>query len=60
VRPELVCEVAYEHLQANRFRHSARFRRWRPDRSPASCTYGQLEVVAPVELAELFRTDRDR
>jgi ATP-dependent DNA ligase len=52
--PVLVCEVAYEHLQGPRFRHAARFRRWRPDRSPDSCTYAQLEVVTPVELAEVF------
>jgi ATP-dependent DNA ligase len=52
--PVLVCEVAYEHLQGPRFRHAARFRHWRPDRSPASCTYSQLEVVTPVELTEVF------
>jgi ATP-dependent DNA ligase len=52
--PVMVCEAAYEHLQGPRFRHAARFRRWRPDRSPESCTYSQLEVVAPVELAEVF------
>jgi len=54
LRPELVCEVAYDHLQGDRFRHAAQFRRWRPDRDPSSCTYDQLEVVAPRELAEIF------
>jgi ATP-dependent DNA ligase len=54
VDPVLVCEVAYEHLQGPRFRHSARFRRWRPDREPASCTYAQLEVVPPYELQDVF------
>ncbi len=43
LRPELVCEVAYEHMERYRFRHPGRFRRWRPDRDPASCTYGQVE-----------------
>ncbi|MGH9293447.1 MAG: ATP-dependent DNA ligase [Acidimicrobiales bacterium] len=50
LRPELVCEVAYDHLQTGRFRHTAAFRRWRPDRKPASCTYEQLETVVPTEL----------
>lgn len=44
--PRLVCEVAYEHLELKRFRHPARFRRWRPDRDPASCTYEQFERAA--------------
>jgi ATP-dependent DNA ligase len=52
--PELVCEVAYDNLQGNRFRHATTFRRWRPDRDPRSCTYGQLEVVVPEELAAVF------
>ncbi|SDH34167.1 ATP-dependent DNA ligase [Sinosporangium album] len=43
LRPELVAEVAYDHMEGDRFRHTARFRRWRVDRTPASCTYGQLE-----------------
>jgi ATP-dependent DNA ligase len=43
VRPELVCEVAYDHLEDDRFRHTAQFVRWRPDRDPLSCTYDQLE-----------------
>ncbi|HTZ09038.1 MAG TPA: ATP-dependent DNA ligase [Acidimicrobiales bacterium] len=52
--PVLVCEVAYDHLQHDRFRHAATFRRWRPDRRPDSCTYAQLEVVVPEELAAVF------
>jgi ATP-dependent DNA ligase len=54
LRPELVVEVAYEHMQGDRFRHLAHFRRWRPDRSPQSCTYAQLEVVPAQELMEIF------
>lgn len=52
--PELVVEAAYEHLQGGRLRHTARFRRWRPDRDPASCTYDQLEVAVPALLTEVF------
>lgn len=58
VRPELVVEVAYDHMQGDRFRHTAQFRRWRSDKSPESCTYAQLEVVPPQELAEIFKTSR--
>jgi ATP-dependent DNA ligase len=54
LRIELVAEVAYEHLQGDRFRHTARFVRWRPDREPASCTYAQLESPVPHELREIF------
>jgi ATP-dependent DNA ligase len=54
LRVELVAEVAYEHLQGDRFRHTARFRHWRPDRDPSSCTYSQLESVVPAELHEIF------
>ena len=54
VRPELVVEVAYEHMQGTRFRHMAQFRRWRTDKTPADCTYAQLEVVAAQELMEIF------
>jgi ATP-dependent DNA ligase len=54
LRPELVVEVAYEHMQGPRFRHMAHFRRWRPDKSPRDCTYAQLEVVPPHELAAIF------
>jgi ATP-dependent DNA ligase len=58
VRPELVVEVAYEHMQGNRFRHLAHFRRWRGDKRPEDCTYAQLEVVAPQELGEIFTSGR--
>jgi ATP-dependent DNA ligase len=54
LRPELVVEVAYEHMQGARFRHMAHFRRWRTDKKPADCTYAQLEVVPPHELAAIF------
>lgn len=54
LRPELVVEVAYEHMQGDRFRHMAQFRRWRTDKRPKECTYQQLEVVAPQELMEIF------
>jgi ATP-dependent DNA ligase len=54
VRPELVCEVAFDHLQGDRFRHASTFRRWRPDRSPADCRYDQLEETPPALLADLF------
>lgn len=50
LRPELVCEVAYEHMEGTRFRHTARFRRWRTDRTPESCTYEQLEVPVAYDL----------
>jgi ATP-dependent DNA ligase len=54
LRIDLVAEVAYEHLQGDRFRHTARFQRWRPDRTPASCTYEQLDAPVPMELQEIF------
>ncbi len=54
LRPELVAEVRYEHVLGGRFRHGGRLVRFRPDRTPASCTYAQLEEVAPAELAALF------
>ena len=54
LRPELVCEVAFDHLQGDRFRHGTTFRRWRPDRSPADCNYDQLEETPPALLADLF------
>jgi len=54
LRPELVVEAAFEHLQGRRLRHTARFRRFRPDRDPASCTYDQLEVAVPTLLSEVF------
>ncbi len=55
VRIARVCEVAYDHLQGDRFRHAATFLRWRPDRAPESCRYDQLEVTPPAELAMIFR-----
>ena len=58
LRPELVVEVSYEHMQSGRFRHMAHFRRWRTDRKPESCTFAQLEVVAPEELKSIFKRDR--
>ncbi len=54
LRPELVLEVAYDHMQGRRFRHTAQFRRWRPDKHPRDCTFAQLEVVPPHELAAIF------
>ena len=58
LRPELVVEVAYEHMQGTRFRHMAQFRRWRTDKKPSDCTYAQLEVVPPHELAAIFAAGR--
>jgi ATP-dependent DNA ligase len=58
LRPELVAEVAYDHMQGTRFRHTAQFRRWRSDKRPEDCTYAQLEVVPPEELGQLFRAAR--
>ena len=58
LRPELVCEVAYEHMQGMRFRHMSHFRRWRFDKKPSDCTYAQLEVVPPHELKEIFAAGR--
>jgi ATP-dependent DNA ligase len=55
LRPELVAEVAFDHLQGDRFRHATSFVRWRPERDAASCTYGQLEVAVPEELESVFR-----
>lgn len=56
LRPELVVQVAYDHMQGDRFRHTAQFRRWRDDKRPRDCTFEQLEVVPPQELAEIFTT----
>jgi ATP-dependent DNA ligase len=58
LRPELVVEVAYDHMQGDRFRHTAQFRRWRKDKKPTDCTYDQLEVVPPQELAAIFPQGR--
>lgn len=55
LRPELVVEVAYDHMEGDRFRHTAQFRRWRPDREPASCTYGQLEEPVSFRLSDILK-----
>ncbi len=54
LRIERVCEVKYDHLQGDRFRHAAIFLRWRPDKQPSDCRYDQLEVTPPAELADIF------
>ncbi|CAL9286486.1 DNA ligase C [Streptomyces sp. enrichment culture] len=55
LRPERVAEVAYDHMEnGQRFRHTARFRRWRPDRTPESCTYAQLQEPVRYDLAEIL------
>ncbi|MFL5457091.1 MAG: ATP-dependent DNA ligase [Myxococcales bacterium] len=54
LRPERVCEVGYDHLQGDRFRHATHFLRWRPDKDPGSCRYDQLEVTPAYELAKIF------
>ncbi|MEV0746461.1 ATP-dependent DNA ligase [Streptomyces sp. NBC_01220] len=54
LRPERVLEVAYDHMEGDRFRHTTQFRRWRPDRTPGSCTYAQLEEVVRYDLAEVL------
>ena len=54
LRPERVCEVAYDHMQGDRFRHAAQFVRWRPDKSPRECRYDQLEVTPAYELERVF------
>jgi ATP-dependent DNA ligase len=54
LRIERVCEVKYDHMQGDRFRHAAVFARWRPDKQPRDCRYDQLEVTTPYELAKVF------
>ena len=54
LRPERVCEVAYDHMQGARFRHAAKFLRWRPDKRPQDCRYDQLEVTPAYELDRVF------
>jgi ATP-dependent DNA ligase len=49
-----VCEVKYDHLQGDRFRHAAVFERWRPDKARRTGRYDQLEVTPPAELGEIF------
>jgi hypothetical protein len=50
-----VCEVKYDHLQGDRFRHATHFLRWRPDKAPVDCRYDQLETTPPFELRQVFR-----
>ncbi|SOD62366.1 ATP-dependent DNA ligase [Streptomyces zhaozhouensis] len=59
LRPERVCEVAYDHMQGDRFRHTTRFRRWRPDRLPEECTYAQLEEPVGYDLERVLTTRDD-
>jgi len=54
LRPERVLEVAYDHMEGRRFRHTAQFRRWRTDRTPRSCTYEQLEVPVAYDLDDIL------
>ena len=56
LRVERVCEVKYDHMQGDRFRHAAVFQRWRPDKPPRECRYDQLEVTTPFELEKVFGT----
>jgi ATP-dependent DNA ligase len=60
LRIERVCEVKYDHLQGDRFRHAATFLRWRPDKQPADCRYDQLEVTPAYELAKVFSSGSRR
>ena len=57
LRIERVCEIKYDHMQGDRFRHAAIFLRWRPDKRPQDCRYDQLEVTRPYELERIFRRD---
>jgi ATP-dependent DNA ligase len=54
LRIDRVCEVKYDHLQGNRFRHATVFQRWRPDKQPSDCRYDQLEVTTAYELEKVF------
>jgi ATP-dependent DNA ligase len=54
LRPELVVEVAYDHMEGDRFRHTAQLRRWRHDREPVSCTYEQLDEPVGYDLAQVL------
>ncbi|MFG3497433.1 ATP-dependent DNA ligase [Streptomyces sp. NPDC047928] len=58
LRPERVCEVAYDHMEGDRFRHTAQFRRWRPDRTPTGCGYAQLEEPVSYDLDEVLSGGR--
>jgi ATP-dependent DNA ligase len=54
LRPDLVIEVAYDHMEGRRFRHTAQFRRWRTDRDPESCGYEQLEEPVSYDLGSIL------
>ncbi len=54
LRPELVCEVTFDYLQGNRFRHAATFQRWRIDKPPRECGFDQIATTAPYELRQVF------
>ena len=58
VRPELVCEVSFDHLQSGRFRHASRFLRWRPDKAPKDCDYDQLSPPEAFALEDILVTPR--
>jgi ATP-dependent DNA ligase len=58
LRPERVVEVRYGHMEGVRFRHTAQFVRWRPDRTPESCTYEQLEEPVKFDLADVLNAQR--
>ncbi len=58
LRIERVCEVKYDHMQGDRFRHATQFLRWRPDKRPRDCRYDQLEVAKPYELDKIFLSSR--
>ena len=60
LRIERVCEVKYDHMQGDRFRHATNFLRWRPDKPPRECRYDQLEVTTPYELEKVFGADARR
>jgi ATP-dependent DNA ligase len=55
LRPERVVEVRYDHMEGNRFRHTAQFVRWRPDRDPRSCTFSQIAEPARFDLSDVLR-----
>jgi ATP-dependent DNA ligase len=58
LRPERVLEVGYDHMEGSRFRHTAQFKRWRPDRDPISCGYAQLEEPVSYDLGKVLSTGR--
>jgi len=58
LRIERVCEIKYDHMQGDRFRHAAVFQRWRPDKQPGDCRYDQLEVTTAYELEKVFGASR--